>query len=254
MQFCFDAGHAMRGAEHVPYGELCAQHVIRQTQQNQDAGEHEQHARLAQPPGLPQHALTARHGHQGRSPIRQMARVGDAPNFRRGKLDVRVTGFGRDRVRDVARPRVVYDKLVAGGGGGVSNGVWTGGVGVSSVCRRRELDVVVAQLMDEARVEDDDEGRWDDARHERVDRRHRRCDVVMSRLRRAGREVTVVDGVVGEDRVGVDEAGEHDQRGDDQVGSALCTKCVATKGVEHVDVTLHGETDDAPRGQESARV
>ena len=66
--------------------------------------------------------------------------------------------------------------------------------------------------------------------------------------------MTVVDGAVGEDRVGVDEAGEHDQRDDDQVGSALRAEHVATKGMEHVDVALHGETDDAPRGQESARV
>ena len=66
--------------------------------------------------------------------------------------------------------------------------------------------------------------------------------------------MAVVDDAVGEYRVDVEEAGEHDQRGDDQVGSALRVKRVATKGVEYVNVALHGETDDAPRGQEPARV
>ena len=180
MQWCFDPGLAMRGAEQVPYGELGAQHVTRQTQQNQDAGEHEQHAQLAQPEALAQHALIARQGRQG------LARVGDAANFRRGKLNVHIPGFGCDCLRYVARPRLVSDKrVVDGGGGGVGSGVWTGGGGVSSVCRRRELEHVVAQLADEARVAGDDEGGRDDARHERVDRRHRLYDVMMSRLRRA---------------------------------------------------------------------
>ena len=172
MQVCFDPGHAMRGAEQVPYGELGAQHVTRQTQQNQDAGEHEQHARLAQPAALARHAMTARHGHQGRPRIRRMARVGGAANFRRGKLNANFRRIGRDRVRYVARPRVIYDKRVADGGG-VGSGVWTGAGGVSSGCRRRELYLVVAQFADEARIADDDEGGRDDARHERVDRRHR---------------------------------------------------------------------------------
>ena len=44
---------------------------------------------------------------------------------------------------------VLETTRVVDGGDVVSSGVWIGGGGVSSVCRRREFDLVVAQLADD---------------------------------------------------------------------------------------------------------
>ena len=115
-------------------------------------------------------------------------------------------------------------------------------------------DLVLAELADEARVEDDDEERRDDAGDERVDGGHGRHDVVVAGPRRAHGRRPETERVVGEDGVGVDDEGEGDEAGDDDGGAPLRAERVSAQRVEDIHVALHREADDAPRGQEATGV
>ena len=117
VQFPLDARHAVRRVEQVAHGELRAQHVTRQAEQDDDAGEREEHARLAQLAALAQRALAAGERRHRRHPVEAVAGrvVAAARRFRRRELDAHVARRRNDRGGDRARPGVVDDEGVVDG-------------------------------------------------------------------------------------------------------------------------------------------
>ena len=117
VQFPLDARHPARGVEQMAHGELRAQDVTRQAKQDDDAGEREEHARLAQLAALAQRALAAGQRRHRRHPVAAVAGriVAAARAFRRRKLDAHVARCRNDCGGDCARTGVVDDEGVVDG-------------------------------------------------------------------------------------------------------------------------------------------
>ena len=110
----------------------------------------------------------------------------------------------------------------------------------------------MADLVDDAPVEDDDEQGRNETRKERVDGRHDAYEVLVTRQRRARGQLAEPNDVMSPRGRRVESKCDDDDDGDDDARSSLGAELVLVQRVMHDDVALSGEDDHVPGGQEAA--